>query len=175
MADQNQRHSQALEVELISDPQLKAEAEARNGLRQFDYGIQTIYQALERGVLQAPPLPYSCSPARSFVRHKCVRRQFSSGGGGNCRQQSQACGGSFSPGTNRGALRLCERQLGSEDRYPSCRIHNVATQLDSSICRWQWPYFADPFIRCIVNSGAECFSRHANYSGADRRESRSLF
>jgi Fic family protein len=55
VADQTQRHSKALEAELLSDPQAKAEAEARNGLRQFDYGIQTVHQALERGSFKLRP------------------------------------------------------------------------------------------------------------------------
>lgn len=55
MADQSQRHSKALEAELLSDPQAKAEAEARNGLRQFDHGIQTVHQALERGSFKLRP------------------------------------------------------------------------------------------------------------------------
>lgn len=55
MTDQKQRHSKALEAELLSDPQAKAEAEARNGLRQYDYGIQVIHQALERGTFKLRP------------------------------------------------------------------------------------------------------------------------
>lgn len=51
----DQRHSQALEVEILSDPLAKAEAEARNGLRQFDYGIQVVYQAIERGEFKLRP------------------------------------------------------------------------------------------------------------------------
>ena len=35
------RDSKALEPELIKDPQAKAAAEARNGLRQFDAGIKS--------------------------------------------------------------------------------------------------------------------------------------
>lgn len=42
------RDSKALEPELIKDPQARAEAEARNGLRQYDVGIQIIQTALER-------------------------------------------------------------------------------------------------------------------------------
>jgi hypothetical protein len=49
MADQEQRHSRALEPDLIHDPQLKAEAEAKNGLRQYDLGIRIIETAIERG------------------------------------------------------------------------------------------------------------------------------
>jgi Fic family protein len=55
VTDQSQRHSKALEAELLSDPEAKAEAEARNGLRQFDYGIQTVHQALERGSFKLRP------------------------------------------------------------------------------------------------------------------------
>ena len=43
-----QRHSKALEAELINDPHSKAEAEARNGLRQYDYAIKVIHEGLER-------------------------------------------------------------------------------------------------------------------------------
>lgn len=44
-----QRHSRASEAELISDPIAKAEAEALNGLRQFDAGRALIHTALDRG------------------------------------------------------------------------------------------------------------------------------
>lgn len=49
------RDSRALEPELIKDPVAKAEAEARNGLRQYDAGIQTIQTALERGAFKLRP------------------------------------------------------------------------------------------------------------------------
>ena len=42
------RESRAVEPELITDPQLKAEAEAANGLRQYDYAVKSVYEALER-------------------------------------------------------------------------------------------------------------------------------
>ena len=49
------RHSRALEPELISDPQLKAEAEAANGLRQYDYAVKSVSQALERTPFKLRP------------------------------------------------------------------------------------------------------------------------
>jgi Fic family protein len=52
MAEQEQRHSRALEPDLIADPQLKAEAEAKNGLRQYDVGIRIIETAIERGAAE---------------------------------------------------------------------------------------------------------------------------
>jgi Fic family protein len=42
------RHSKALEPELISDPTLRAEAEAANGLRQYDLAVQAVQTAIER-------------------------------------------------------------------------------------------------------------------------------
>ncbi|KTQ97555.1 cell filamentation protein Fic [Aureimonas ureilytica] len=47
-----ERHSHALEPELIKDSTARAEAEARNGLRQYDFAVQTILQALERGAFK---------------------------------------------------------------------------------------------------------------------------
>ncbi|MFC7053492.1 Fic family protein [Hansschlegelia quercus] len=49
------RHSRALEPELISDPIKKAEAEARNGLRQYDAGERVIQEAIERGEFRLRP------------------------------------------------------------------------------------------------------------------------
>ena len=46
--DGNRRHSKALEPELIQDPLLKAEAEARNGLRQYDFAVNTVQTAIDR-------------------------------------------------------------------------------------------------------------------------------
>ena len=48
-ADNNRRHSVAEEVALITDETLKAEAEARNGLKQFDLGMRAVEDALEKG------------------------------------------------------------------------------------------------------------------------------
>jgi Fic family protein len=48
-AEPDKRDSRALEPELITHPVAKAEAEARNGLRQYDLGIRAIQTALERG------------------------------------------------------------------------------------------------------------------------------
>src|SRR6266853_3231935 len=51
----NKRDSRALEPELIADPRKKAEAEARNGLRQYDAGIKAIQTALDRGAFKLRP------------------------------------------------------------------------------------------------------------------------
>jgi hypothetical protein len=36
MSEEKDRHSHALEAELVADPDEKAKVEARNGVRQFD-------------------------------------------------------------------------------------------------------------------------------------------
>ncbi|KQV08956.1 Fic family protein [Devosia sp. Root105] len=51
----NQRHSKALEAELIIDPIKKAEAEALNGLRQYDFGREVVQQAIERKAFKLRP------------------------------------------------------------------------------------------------------------------------
>jgi Fic family protein len=49
------RDSRALEPELITDPQERAAAEARNGFRQYDAAIGAIHAALERGSFRLRP------------------------------------------------------------------------------------------------------------------------
>jgi len=58
-----QRHSRALEPELITDPLRKAEAEAANGLRQYDYAEKSVLQALERK-------PFKLRPSLVFSLHR---------------------------------------------------------------------------------------------------------
>jgi Fic family protein len=57
------RDSKALEPELIKDPQARAEAEARNGLRQYDVGIKAIQTALERQ-------PFKLRPSLVLALHR---------------------------------------------------------------------------------------------------------
>jgi hypothetical protein len=49
------RDSYALEPSLISDPEEKAKAEVRNGLRQYDAGLGVIQEALDRGAFKLRP------------------------------------------------------------------------------------------------------------------------
>lgn len=53
--DNDRRDSKALEPELIKDPQERAKAEARNGLRQYDAGVKAIQTALERPSFKLRP------------------------------------------------------------------------------------------------------------------------
>ena len=53
--ERDRRDSRALETELITDPQAKAAAEARNGFRQYDAAIGAIHNALDRGSFKLRP------------------------------------------------------------------------------------------------------------------------
>lgn len=53
--ERGRRDSRALEPELITDPQARAVAEARNGFRQYDAAIGAIQGALERGSFKLRP------------------------------------------------------------------------------------------------------------------------
>jgi len=53
--ENDRRDSRALEPQLISDPQEKAAAEARNGFRQYDAAISAIHTALDRGSFKLRP------------------------------------------------------------------------------------------------------------------------
>lgn len=46
--DTGRRHSRALEPEIISDPVAKAEAEALNGLKQYDLAVQVVQAAIDQ-------------------------------------------------------------------------------------------------------------------------------
>jgi hypothetical protein len=53
--ERDRRDSRALEPELITDPKVKAVAEARNGFRQYDAAIGAIQSALDRGSFKLRP------------------------------------------------------------------------------------------------------------------------
>lgn len=59
-----ERHSEALEVELIQDPDAKAKAEAANGLKQFDAVAALIDQHLD------PERPFRLRPSTILALHR---------------------------------------------------------------------------------------------------------
>src|SRR5665213_3670266 len=61
--ERERRDSKALEPELIKDPQARAEAEARNGLRQYDAGIAAVQTALDRP-------PFKLRPSLILALHR---------------------------------------------------------------------------------------------------------
>ena len=53
--DLTRRHSVAETPDLFSDPVARAEAEARNGLQQFDLGLRIVEDALMRTLAKRRP------------------------------------------------------------------------------------------------------------------------
>lgn len=53
--ERDRRDSRALEPELITDPQAKAAAEARNGFRQYDAAVSAVQAAIDRGAFKLRP------------------------------------------------------------------------------------------------------------------------
>jgi Fic family protein len=53
--EDEKRDSRAFEPTLITDPQARAEAEARNGLRQYDLGLKIIQEAIDRRAFKLRP------------------------------------------------------------------------------------------------------------------------
>lgn len=64
MNDDSQRHSEPLEVDLISDPAERAKQEARNGLRQFDEVIEQTEYWLH------PDRPFRPRPSAVLTLHR---------------------------------------------------------------------------------------------------------
>ncbi len=64
MNSESERHSRALEVELISDPAERAKHEARNGLRQFDEVIEQVEFWLQ------PERPFRLRPSGILSLHR---------------------------------------------------------------------------------------------------------
>jgi len=55
LVNSDSRHSVAQEAQLINDPGARAEKEALNGLKQYDFGVYSIQKALERGTFKLRP------------------------------------------------------------------------------------------------------------------------
>ena|SRR2546430_2514394 len=64
MSGDEERHSKALEVELIADPEERAKVEASNGLKQFDAVAGTIEQHLD------PERPFRLRPSVILSLHR---------------------------------------------------------------------------------------------------------
>lgn len=67
-----ERHSKALEVELISDPAERAKQEAINGLRQFDEVIEQVEFWLQ------PERPFRLRPSSILTLHRKALEAISS-------------------------------------------------------------------------------------------------
>jgi Fic family protein len=87
MSEEERRHSVASEAYLIPDEQLRAEAEARNGLLQFDRACSMIVDAIEKGA------SWKLRPSLILALHRAALEGISSYAG-NFRPSSVAISGS---------------------------------------------------------------------------------
>jgi len=87
MSEEERRHSVASDAHLIQDEQLRAEAEARNGLLQFDRACSMIVEAIERGK------SWKLRPSTILTLHRAALEGISSYAG-NFRPSSVAISGS---------------------------------------------------------------------------------
>ena len=70
--DEIRRHSKALDADLIPDPEERARAEVRNGLRQFDLGMDIVDDALAKGSA------YRLRPSAVLALHRVALQGISS-------------------------------------------------------------------------------------------------
>ena len=169
--ESERRHSRALEPELISDPRLKAEAEAANGLRQYDLAVQAVQTAIER-----QPFKLRLSLVLSFQREAL--------------QGISAYAGNFRPGdveikhsrhTPPGAHlvpELVEDLCDYENSHceSASPIHLAAYVMWrlNWISVWKRQNIAHSLILCSVFSPRLAAPRNANASGPDHRSSVTL-
>lgn len=101
MMEDATRHSRALEAEIISDPVLRAQQEALNGLRQFD----TVLKMVET-FLEPERQPFKFRPSHLLHLHRVALAGISNYAG-NWRPSDIAIGGSMH--TPPGAFEVPER------------------------------------------------------------------
>jgi Fic family protein len=87
MSEEQDRHSRALEAELIADPDEKARGEARNGLRQFDAVIELVEY------FSHPDRKFKMRPSQLLHLHRIALDRISSYAG-NWRPSGIEIGGS---------------------------------------------------------------------------------
>ena len=162
------RNSRALEAPLIADPQARAAAEARNGLRQYDAGIKTIQTALELR-------NFKLRVSLILALHREALADISSYAGNFRPAGVEIEGSKHEPVGAHLVPELIEEMCDYvNDRWETehaaspCRLCHVAAQLDSSFRRRQWPDIAHPFLCGLGDRGGRYSARRADHPRPDR-------
>jgi hypothetical protein len=164
--ERDRRDSRALEPELITDPQAKAVAEARNGFRQYDAAIGAIHSALDRGSFKLRPSLILGLQREALAGISSYAGNYRRGGVAIEGSKHEPVGTSRS-GTRRGYVRLRQRPLGRQHSDSSCGLPDVAFELDSSICRWQWTHLPHRLLCGSFHSRGLNFARYSDDSGSN--------
>ena len=169
------RNSRALEAVLITDPTERAQAEARNGLRQYDVGIQAAFQAIERGA-------FKLRPSLVLTLHREALQGISSFAGNYRPAGVEIQGSRHEPPPAHLVPELVEDMwdyvndgLGRSDALAPRGLYHVATELDSPLRRWQWPYLPNHIVCRAVRSRGVCLPGYADHPRSDRQQSSALF
>jgi hypothetical protein len=173
--ERERRDSRALEPELITDPQERAIAEARNGLRQYDAAAGAIQAALERGSFKLRPSLVLTLQREALAGISSYAGNYRPGGVSIEGSQHEPVGAHLVPEL---VEDMCDYV--NDHWSESTPIHLAAYvmwrfELDSSICRWQRPDVANGLLRCPVHSSGRAFAGHPNDTRSDCRQSRAVF
>jgi hypothetical protein len=135
-ADAERRHSVALEPDLIKDPLQRAEAEAANGLRQFDAGKNYAQAALDRQ--EGDGAQFKLRPSIILALHREALAGISTFAGlfrpaGVSIEKSKHVPPGSPPSCRAcgGYVRICERPMAIQSSSPLGCVCHVATELDS--------------------------------------------
>ena len=161
------RHSKALEAELISDPDALARQEARNGLRQFDAVMEMVDYFLQ------PEKPFRLRPSHLLHLHRIALDGISPTRGTFVLLVLKFVAASISPlapsgsGESRGAVRLHKRELGIQTPDSFSSILSLASKLDTPVHRWEWKNCEGIIVLGVVCSAAIQASRNEHHSRPD--------
>src|ERR1700692_1377599 len=127
--ERDRRDSRALEPELITDPQAKAVAEARNGFRQYDAAIGTIHSALDRGSFRLRPSLILGLQREALAGISSYAGNYRPGGVAIEGSMHEPVGAHLVPELVED-VRLRQRSLGREHADPFGVVFDVAIELD---------------------------------------------
>lgn len=167
--ESERRDSRALEPELISDPIAKAEAEARNGLRQYDAAFKTIQTALERD-------EFKLRLSLVLALHREALAGISSYAGNFRPAGVDIEGSKHNPPGAHLVPELIEEMCDyvNEHWNDATPIHlrglrNVAPKLDTSLCRRQRQDITNSIVCCSLDTSWRLASGYPDNSRSDRR------
>lgn len=144
--ERDRRDSRALEPELITDPQAKAVAEARNGFQQYDAAIGVIHTALDRGAFKLRPSLILGLQREALAGISSYAGTYRPGGVAIEGSKHEPVGAHLVPELVEDMCDYVNRPLGKQHADLSGGLLDVAAELDPSVCRWQWAHLSHRFL-----------------------------
>jgi Fic/DOC family len=167
-SENERRDSRAFEPELITDPEERAEAEARNGLRQYDLGIQAVQTALDRNATKIRLSLILALHREALAGISVFAGNFRPAGVKIQGSKHEPPGAHLVPGL---VEELCDYVNDSWEK--STPIHLAAYVMwrlnCSPVCGRKRTNISHPCIRCSFHPGGIRFTGYADHSGSNRR------